>query len=440
MKLILTIANVDRLDNNASTRLTLDRHGALIGRSPTADWSLPDPKNYISFSHCEIAYVQGRYVLTDRSTNGTFLNGSRERLNEPHTLQEGDEFAVGHYRIRAELIDERAKEEPVKEAVESKGWSWNDAAPAGKPASVWDTPTFAAKPARQWTFEEPAAAITGRGAASQNFAPPRATSPPPIDDVWTRFADSNRIDWSQNGASQTPTDKAMDWPTSDQTRSTARPLPPESVATPVSPAPSPDLASTRTAPTEWLAFIEALGLQPSDIRGSQEKAAETAGKLLHQLVAGLVVMLDARARAKRELGAQTTMIELNGNNPLKFLRNAEAATTKLLNPPERGFMDSDRAVDDAFKDLQAHQMATLLAMQNALRTTLKRFSPEAIRARADQKGLLARILPGARAAALWEAYEHEFEGVVHGSDEAFMDVFAKAFRDAYQKACAEMRR
>jgi type VI secretion system protein len=79
-------------------------------------------------------------------------------------------------------------------------------------------------------------------------------------------------------------------------------------------------------------------------------------------------------------------------------------------------------------------------MQGALRSTLERFSPEAIRQRADTRGVLAKIMPGARNAALWEAYEREFEGVAKGSDEAFMDVFAKAFKAAYEQTAAEMKR
>ena len=105
----------------------------------------------------------------------------------------------------------------------------------------------------------------------------------------------------------------------------------------------------------------------------------------------------------------------------------------LLNPPQRGFMDADRAIEDAFVDLQSHQMATLRAMQGALKATLDRFSPTAIRGRAESGGLLERILPAARDAALWQAYEKEFGGVAQGSDEAFMDVFAKEFRRAYNE-------
>src|SRR6185312_7318265 len=185
-------------------------------------------------------------------------------------------------------------------------------------------------------------------------------------------------------------------------------------------------AASVPADEAWQRFIAAAGVDPADLKAPPAQVAASAGLVLRRLVAGLVVMLEARARAKAELGAGATMIEINGNNPLKFLRHPETAIPRLLNPPERGFMEAERAVDDGFKDLQAHQMASLAAMQGALRATLARFSPGAIRARAEGRGLLAKILPSARDAALWQAYEREFEGVVKDSDEAFMDYFSRA--------------
>lgn len=177
----------------------------------------------------------------------------------------------------------------------------------------------------------------------------------------------------------------------------------------------------------------AAGLDPQRLTQGENETLGQAGDLLRRLVSGLVVMMEARARAKSQLGAQGTSLEFDGNNPLKFARTPEQALAQLLNPPERGFMPSDRAVEDAFKDLQAHQMATLMAMQGALRATLDRFSPNAIRSRAENKGVLGKILPAARDAALWSAYEKEFSGVAQGSDEAFMDMFAKEFKRAYEE-------
>jgi type VI secretion system FHA domain protein len=181
-------------------------------------------------------------------------------------------------------------------------------------------------------------------------------------------------------------------------------------------------------------LLSALGIAPDQLHQGEAETLAQAGDVLRRIVSGLVVMLEARARAKSQMGAQGTSLEFDGNNPLKFARAPEQALAQLLNPPERGFMAADRAIEDAFRDLQAHQMATLKAMQGALRSTLDRFSPTAIRSRAQQTGIMAKILPGARDAALWQAYEREFSGVAQGSDEAFMDVFAKEFRKAYEEA------
>jgi type VI secretion system FHA domain protein len=189
-----------------------------------------------------------------------------------------------------------------------------------------------------------------------------------------------------------------------------------------------------------MAMLQAMGLAGSELKSTPPEAAAAAGAVLRRLVGGVVVMLEARARAKAQLGAQGTALELEGNNPLKFARTPEQALAQLLNPPQRGFMPAERAIETAFQDLQAHQMATLAAMQGALQSTLARFSPEAIRNRAESRGLMAKIIPGARDGALWKAYEREFDGVANGSAEAFMDVFAKEFKEAYERTAAEMKR
>jgi type VI secretion system protein len=147
-------------------------------------------------------------------------------------------------------------------------------------------------------------------------------------------------------------------------------------------------------------------------------------------------MVEARARAKAELGVMSTTIELDGNNPIKFIRAPDRVLEALLGPPQPGFMAAEAAIDDAFRDLQLHELATVAATRAAMEQTLARFSPAAIRARRRDQGVLARLLPQARAAALWRAYEDEFEGVVRGADEAFMDLFGKAFRTEYGR-CLE---
>jgi type VI secretion system protein len=185
------------------------------------------------------------------------------------------------------------------------------------------------------------------------------------------------------------------------------------------------------------ALIDAAQLTDSSLARSPELIAK-AGALLRRLVAGLLVMVEARARAKAQMGAELTGLQLEGNNPIKFSRTPEQALAHLLGPPEAGFMEADRAVEDAFFDLQSHQVATLKAIPGALRATLDRFSPGSIRRRrGGDLGLLARFLPAYRDAALWRHYEREYVAVKKESDEAFMEVFAKEFRKAYERQLRE---
>jgi type VI secretion system protein len=461
MTLVLTINGLDKLENGEAARLKLDRHGARIGRSPHMDWSLPDPRSYISSTHCEVEYRDGGYVLVDRSTNGTYVNGASTRLPGPHRIADGDVILVGHYEILARLEGEAPAGASAAQVQPAWG-GWDSHVPPG-PVGV--------DPAK-WDRPAPQPAISGLGSASGAWAPPRVDAPAPqasawaqpqpaalqpsawssepqaaaapsAADVWGQLASTNEVDWARGGfggASALPPESApfASPPAAPAPSASAWDAPqPTTVSASASAAPAP--YATPPSAGEWAAFLQAAGLAPSDIKAAPADAMATAGALLKRLIGGMVVMMEARARAKAQLGAQNTSLEFDGNNPLKFARTADKALVQLLNPPERGFMGSDRAVEDSFRDLQAHQLATLTAMQGALAATLARFSPTAIRGRAETRGLLAKILPSAREATLWQAYEREFEGVAKGSDEAFMDVFAKEFRTAYERVAAEMK-
>jgi type VI secretion system protein len=206
---------------------------------------------------------------------------------------------------------------------------------------------------------------------------------------------------------------------------------PEAVPPPAAP-PRPDAV--------FGALLGELGVSASQTKLSPEESAGKAGRMLRHLLAGLMILLEARARAKEEMGASGTALGFDGNNPLKFARNVDQALQMMLNPPLRGYMEAEDAIEEAYRDLQAHQIATLKAMQGALRETLNRFSPSAIKARTKDQGLLAKVLPGQREAAMWRAYEEQFSGVAEGSAEAFLEVFSREFRRAYEEANHRPRR
>ena len=536
MTLTLKIRNIDRLDNGMPTEMVLHQRGALIGRAPTCDWSLPDPRNFISSRHCEVSFASGFYILRDVSMNGTFLNGSAERMTDPRRIEPGDIFAIGQYEVAAMLTGDAivaierdveqgearregnwggweshggGKTPPTSGLPEDDGWGvpvggvggdgWNSAPlppasdngwqprtgpslareqphrqsgnfsapPPSSPAGGW-APAVANVPlppvASTW---EPHIEKADPASGWSSAAPDRPSAASP-DDIWGRIADGNVVDWARGGFGQ-PIEEQRDplglnKPSPQASLNKAPPQmakvdnsgwgPARETAPPTGSTPSPAdtppaLASTKPSshaavkaplqsagsPSEvtMQTLVQAMGLAPDQVKDLSPAMLDRAGQLFHRLVAGLVVMVEARARAKSQMGAEATAFEFDGNNPIKFARTPEEAIAALLNPPERGFMEAGRAIEDAYFDLQSHQMATLKAMQGALRATLDRFSPEAIKKRAETGGLLTKIIPAARDAALWQAYEKEFGGVSQGSDEAFMDVFAKEFRRAYDE-------
>ena len=374
MSLILTVRNAGTLPGDPVPPCEVSGDMIVIGRSRNCDWPLPDPTNAISSRHCEIRRDGEAWLLKDISTNGTFLNGAATRLEGEHRLAEGDLIRIGHYEIAVSFGEAKTMVTPAE--------------PTPVPA-----PSLAPEPAP--APAEPAAAAAPEAEPAQDN----------LTMMWDSMADMNKVDWARGGFGV------------------------------------PDAAPlvTDLATVEGLVkqLIDAAALGDTEVSHSPELIAR-AGALLKRLVAGLLVMVEARARAKAQMGAEMTGFELEGNNPIKFARSPEQALAQLLNPTQPGFMEADRAIEDAFLDLQSHQVATLKAIPGALRATLDRFSPGSIRRRrGDSLGFMAKLLPAFRDAALWRHYEREFVAVKKESDEAFMEVFAKEFRKAYERALRE---
>ena len=166
-----------------------------------------------------------------------------------------------------------------------------------------------------------------------------------------------------------------------------------------------------------------------------EAVVDTVGQLLRQTADGLFKLLEARTRVRHQfgVGAQVTTFQQAGNNPLKWTRSPDQALKQMIGEPGAGFLEGTQAVRGAFEDLQAHEMAMMAAMQEAMQATIKRFAPETIRARISARGWLKSVLPGSREATLWRAYESEFSAFADESEAAYLDLFAKQFKKAYER-------
>lgn len=70
-----------------------------MGRDPASDWLLADRTLAISAHHCEIVDSPWGPMLTDLSTNGTFVNGASARLSGQHVLRDGDRLELGPFDV-----------------------------------------------------------------------------------------------------------------------------------------------------------------------------------------------------------------------------------------------------------------------------------------------------------------------------------------------------
>jgi len=76
----------------------VDRSWVVIGRGRGADVVIAEPT--ISRAHAAIGHDGGFFVQDLGSTNGTWVNGSREKKAP---LKDGDEIQMGKLRLRVSL-------------------------------------------------------------------------------------------------------------------------------------------------------------------------------------------------------------------------------------------------------------------------------------------------------------------------------------------------
>ncbi|TGQ66161.1 type VI secretion system-associated FHA domain protein TagH [Mesorhizobium sp. M00.F.Ca.ET.186.01.1.1] len=173
MYISLQINNIESLPADSPTGYAARDRGFDIGRE-ACDWTLPDPDKFISGRHCEVRYEAGAFWLHDVSRNGTYINGSSQRMTGPHRLGHGDRVLIGRYVIFVSVDDQHAAAGHPQTAHASTQREMP--ATTGRPLEL------AAEP-----FFTPAGHQSGQRAAAPSF-PPQPPLPSTRDDVLREIA------------------------------------------------------------------------------------------------------------------------------------------------------------------------------------------------------------------------------------------------------------
>jgi type VI secretion system FHA domain protein len=163
---------------------------------------------------------------------------------------------------------------------------------------------------------------------------------------------------------------------------------------------------------------------------------EALGAAYRAVVSGLRQAMIARAAIKGEFRIEQTIIRSRGNNPLKFSADDEDALAALLGAGRHSDMDAVAAVTDALRDIRLHELASVTAMQSAVRALLAEFDPGRLRQTAEHSAL--RLMTGQRKADAWDAFEALHARITQALMDDFDSVFGKAFARAYERAIAEI--
>jgi type VI secretion system FHA domain protein len=423
-------------DNVAPERREVRGGEFSVGRGKDNQWVVADPDRHLSKKHCQFVYGVGEWELQDLSTNGTFLNQASDPIGKgaSQKLRNGDRIKFGLYEIEV-IIDEEesARERDSFLAGHDPLPSRSDVRPyqdARLPnsTSMLDAPNSPILPADFDPLAPNPEPFTGPTDSDHVPALQSAFRPPgPVAII--------PDDWDVDLPSAAPRPQLARPQQAERAPEGAAPAPAKSEhRTPASTAaPPPAEAPSDAAVVE--AFLRGVALSDATLP-DPEKTLERIGAALRASVSGLRQTLMARASIKDEFRIEQTMIRPSGNNPLKFSLDDDDALATLLGIGRRGGMPADEAIAEAFDDLRMHELATISAMQAAVRVLLAQFDPEIIEQKAGSGAL--QIHPAQKKAKAWEAFGQLHKSVTQALSDDFDSVFGKAFARAYEQAIEKL--
>ncbi|KTB56565.1 type VI secretion protein [Pseudomonas viridiflava ICMP 13104] len=477
MTLCLTITSYHKITPGQCPEKSMDNGVMAIGRGPENDWVLPDPERLVSQKHCVVQYKDGRYYLTDYSTNGVELikAGVRLRRGNSEPLQDGEIIRIGEYEIQARidsglnLADLNLAHAGPASGIDSpnsfealmgrqNGSLQPDVAPVSSPpatahfqgGSAHDTfpdlfdfltPSSIAPPTRsdhvpaeQHDFRAPEPSIPAPAPKVPDAVPAAGLIP----EDWDLFADTPAPIPTPSPTQQLP--DTLPEPELASPEPTPIPVPAPAAA-PVAATLPAETASVRT-PDLLQAFLRGACLDQLRIDTAQAEAQmEAIGRSYRLMVEGLIDVLRARTSLKGEFRMQQTVIGPVENNPLKFAPNADEALLLLLRHGNQAFMAPEQAVTDSFDDLRAHQLAVMAGVQAAIKHLLKRFEPAELETRMSApSGAFSSLLGGSRQARYWQQFTELYSNISREAEDDFPELFGREFSRAYEQHSTRLRR
>ena len=445
MSLKLSVESYSGKPPLTSNIVIFDKEGGSIGRLGKNTWVLDDPEHYISGRHALINYQKPDYYLTDTSTNGVYINHSLTPLGNGNTtlLSQGDTLEIGEY----EIIVVINKEDTESSNVKLPGLPESDVLLDDPFADFGSNSIDNLLKSKKKSYES---------SNNQEYSPfpeietvnqshPRGSEANHTSDLHAYFEPARAIQKETiEGHSQTDQTSGrsislpenwMELDNSDSSLKDSKKI----TSLPITP-PTPSSSTPEKHPnhvdneTQIIRrFLNGAGLDNNNIAQSlNQDIFFTVGKVLRTTVQGAMDVLMARAKIKNEMRLDVTTLHSTENNPIKFSVSVDDALIRLLTPQKEEYTPPVKAIEEAFEDIRAHQLAVLAGMQTALASIVKRFDPQVLEQRLQKTNPFSANIPIHRKAKLWELFEMLYEEIGQEAEDDFNLLFGHAFVKAYE--------
>lgn len=513
MSLHLSLIKSPEGISSQRTNCIFDHSGGTLGRAENNTWVLPDYNKFLSSCHCEILFSDNKFLIIDRSTNGTFINGSPEPIGRgSHTmLADGDIIDLGDYRFSVSFETSTEKlsfnldspfESPLNNFASSPGtqhqsnnldaFFYDTHGPLinkhNDSLSIWNSPTASQQ------LKIPVNATPSQFGELPNTDP--FINEKLLDDFL-----GNPVHRTENqfiAVDQNPSlDQALHWPdslqdnaipedwadnllTSSAERIVTRASPlvknvlPNQQISGLSESPSApkerlSLAerlaaldaiknsaahysltsnnlisdtdhqeknstladvTTKTKPSSRL--IDALGLDKTRLNEADiAEIEDISGKILREIIDGMLGVLRSRANIKNEFRMNVTTIQPLENNPLKFSVNVDDALENIFLKNSKAFKRPAEAFREGFQEIAEHQLAMIAGIRAGFDSLMEGFNPSSLESSFTKK-IRGSVLPGVKRSRYWSSYQSYYWELADNMDHSFQQLFGNEFVTAYE--------
>lgn len=217
----------------------------------------------------------------------------------------------------------------------------------------------------------------------------------------------------------------------------AVPLPPMPTAPPPVAALPPPLSSAAAGAEFIRRFAEGAGLEQEAVAMRDAgDLAEMLGMLIQICAGNVGQLLLARAQTKSAMrSASQTMIQYQGNNPLRWAPTPQDAMKLMFGRPTPSYVDACNAFEKSFQTLKTHEMETFAALQEAIQTLFADLDPAAIERSLGGDGKKSRFFSNDRAlkARLWDEFVSRWKTKTGAFDSGMFGAFMRVFGEAYDR-------